>query len=141
MLVLMLMLPVSEKQKMKREEFQTFLFVGFLNRRQLEAAIQAQYPDLTESQKSFIHRDLDEVENLMTKSSRDITEDMVTVSYEENNMQAFNDWMHIRGQRAKEWDIEPKNQDMLTEEDEESEPTRRNDLYNTQGSLQGFKDF
>ena len=41
MLVLMLMLPVSEKQKMKRDEFQTFLFVGFLNRRQLEAAIQA----------------------------------------------------------------------------------------------------
>ena len=141
MLVLMLMLPVSESQKMKRDEFQTFLFVGFLNRRQLEAAIQAQYPDLTESQKSFIHNDLDQVENLMTKTSSDITADLVTVSCGENDMQAFNDWMQICMKRAKEWELEPKNQDMLTEEDEESEPTRRNDYVNTDGSLQGFEDF
>ena len=82
-LVVYLMLPIGDEQKMKRDEFQKFLFVGFLDRTKLEEAIQAQYPTLTESQKEFIHRDIDEMEDLMTKSSRDITGGMVTVSYEE----------------------------------------------------------
>ena len=46
-LVIFLMLPMGGNQKMKRDEFQRFLFVGFLDRTQLEAAIHMQYPDLT----------------------------------------------------------------------------------------------
>ena len=46
-LVVNLMLPWREEHKMAREEFQRFLFVGFLNREKLEAAIHSQYPDLT----------------------------------------------------------------------------------------------
>jgi len=41
------MLPVRESQKMKRDEFQRFLFIGFLDRKELETAIRVQYPDLT----------------------------------------------------------------------------------------------
>ena len=92
---------------MKRGEFQRFLFVGFLDRTQLEAAIHEQYPDLTASQKSFIHSDLNEMEELMTKSSRDITAGMVMVSHEEHDQLAFTAWMDIRIKRAQEWDIEP----------------------------------
>ena len=66
---------------------------------------------------------------------------MVMVDPVEQNQQAFNGWMQLRMRRAKEWDLEPKNSDILTEEDEESEPTHRNDMYNSQGSLQGFEDF
>ena len=103
-LVVFLMTPVGENQKMARREFQRFLFVGFLNRNELEAAIKRQYPDLTESQLSFIHNDLNEMEDLMTKTSRDITAGMVTVSYEEHEQLAFNAWMDIRIRRAKEWE-------------------------------------
>ena len=38
-LVIFLMLPMGGNQKMKRDEFQRFLFVGFLDRTKLEAAI------------------------------------------------------------------------------------------------------
>ena len=67
---------------MARDEFQKFLFVGFLDRDQLEAAIHDQYPNLSDSQIGFIHRDIDEMQELMTRSSQDITAGMVTISYE-----------------------------------------------------------
>ena len=77
------MLPDKEDQRMKRKEFQKFLFVGFVDRAHLEAAIHAQYPNLTEYEKRFIRGELDEMEDLMTKSSRDITAGLVVVKYEE----------------------------------------------------------
>ena len=40
----------------------------------------------------------------MTKTSRDITAGMVTVSYEEHEQLAFNALMDIRIRRAKEWE-------------------------------------
>jgi hypothetical protein len=40
--------------------------VGFLDRRQLENAIRTQYPDLDEDQISFIRKDLDDMEELMS---------------------------------------------------------------------------
>jgi len=49
------MMPIGAHQEFKRQEFQRFLFDGFLDRSELEAAIQKQNPDLTESQKSYIH--------------------------------------------------------------------------------------
>ena len=54
-LVQYLMMPIGAHQEFKRQEFQRFLFDGFLDRSELEAAIQKQNPDLTESQKSYIH--------------------------------------------------------------------------------------
>lgn len=47
-LVVFLMLPIGEDQRFKRQEFQRFLFVGFVDRRELEEAIRLQYPNLTE---------------------------------------------------------------------------------------------
>ena len=93
--------------------------MGFLDRRELETAIQLQYPDLSESLLSYIRIDLDEMEELMTKSSQEITAAMVVVSYEEQSQLAFRTYMDIRIQRAKEWDVQPRSQDMLTEEDDE----------------------
>ena len=102
-------MPIGAHQEFKRKEFQRFLFVGFLDRRELETAIQLQYPDLTASQKRYIHKQLDEMETLMTKSSKDITAAMVMVDPVEQNQMAFHGWMQLRMQRAKEWDLEPKN--------------------------------
>ena len=56
--------------------------MGFLDRRELETAIHLQYPDLTESLLEYIRDNLDEMEELMTKSSQEITAAMVVVSYE-----------------------------------------------------------
>jgi len=47
-LVVFLMIPIGKHQQFKRAEFQRFLFVGFMDRRELEEAIRLQYPDLTE---------------------------------------------------------------------------------------------
>ena len=58
-LVLRLMLPIGANQKMKCKEFQRFLFVGFLDRSELEAAILEKYPNLTATQISFIRSDID----------------------------------------------------------------------------------
>ena len=142
LVVLMLMLIVRQNQRMKRSEFQKFLFVGFLDRRELETAIHLQYPDLTASLLEYIRDNLDEMEELMTKSSQEITAAMVTVSYEEQSQLAFRTYMDIRIQRAKEWDVQPRNPDMLTEEDEdEEEPVNRNYNEDFNASLHGFEDF
>ena len=85
---------------MKRSEFQKFLFVGFLDRRELEAAIRLQYPDLTASQLKYISGDLAEMEELMTKTSQEITAAMVTVTHEEQDQLAFRTWMEFRIKRA-----------------------------------------
>ena len=74
--------------------------MGFLDRRELEAAIRLQYPDLTASQLEYISGDLDDMEELMTKSSQEITAAMVTVSHEEQDQLAFRTWMNIRIRRA-----------------------------------------
>lgn len=81
-LVVFLMLPMGENQKMQRKEFQRFLFVGFVDRTELENAILVQYPDLTDFEKKFIHGELNEMEELMGKSSQDISGGMVTVTHE-----------------------------------------------------------
>ena len=152
-LVINLMLPWRQEHKMAREEFQKFLFVGFLNRSKLEAAIHAQYPDLTASQKIFIRSDLDELDLLMTKTSKDITAGMVMVSYEDHEQQAFTAWMEIRMQRDQVWDIVPTNPFMKTYESEPSiidsiavdeelyVPNRNEILEESIKSIQGFEDF
>jgi len=93
-------MPLGAHLEFKRKEFQRFLFVGFIDRRELEAAIRAQYPDLTASQISFIHNEIDEMEELMTKSSQEITAAMVTVTHEEQDQLAFRTWMDFRIKRA-----------------------------------------
>ena len=47
------------------------------------------------------------MENLMTMSSRDITANMVTVPFEQQQQLAFRSWMNFRLERAQEWDVEP----------------------------------
>ena len=152
-LVIFLMLPMGGNQKMKRDEFQRFLFVGFLDRTQLEAAIHEQYPNLTASQKSFIRSDLNEMEELMTKSSRDITAGMVMVSHEEQIQLAFTAWMDIRIKRAQEWDVVPTNPlmksyesetcviDSIAVDEELYVPHRNEPLEESTKSIQGFEDF
>lgn len=87
------------------------MFVGFLDRKELETAIRLQYPDLTKSQLGFICRDLNEMDELMTQSSCDIAAGMVTLSYEQQNDLAFTDWMQIRMRRAQEWETEQSSTD------------------------------
>ena len=150
------MMPIGAHQEFKRKEFQRFLFVGFLDRRELEAAIQLQYPDLTVSQKRYIHKQLDEMETLMTKSSKDITAAMVMVDPVEQSQLAFNGWMQFHMQRAQEWDVLPPNPLDRTYDsepclidtvdlDEEMLPRQgteiETDLSRSDRSIQGFEDF
>lgn len=97
-LVIFLMIPVGDHQKFKRQEFQRFLFVGFVDRTQLEEAIRKQYPDLSETELSFISSELDCMESMMTESSTDITGGMVTVrkNHDEHDQLAFRTWMDVR---------------------------------------------
>ena len=59
--------------------------------------------------KDIIHNDLDEMENMITNSSRTITAGMVTVTYDDMNDAAFNAFVAFRIKRAQEYDVVPKN--------------------------------
>ena len=93
------------------------------------------------------------MEDLMTKTSQEITAGLVTVRHEEHYELAFTAWMDIRIKRSQDWDNESNSSyvnsvqsepDMIESiaVDEEllarrnSEPTE--DLSQ---SLQGFSDF
>ena len=58
-LVVWLMCPFTEDQKRKCKDLQKFLFNGFLNIKDLEAAIMDQHPNLSEEQQIYIKRELE----------------------------------------------------------------------------------
>ncbi len=57
-LVLYLMIPITERQKKGRADFQTFLFNGFMDVDHLQSAIFAQNPDMTEDERWIVIKDL-----------------------------------------------------------------------------------
>ena len=57
-LVLYLMSPVTEKQKKRRKDFQTFLLDGFIDVDHLQSAIFEKNPDMTEEERLNVNRDL-----------------------------------------------------------------------------------
>jgi hypothetical protein len=52
------MIPITERQKKCRADFQTFLFNGFMDVDHLQSAIFAQNPDMTEDERWIVIKDL-----------------------------------------------------------------------------------
>ena len=75
------MLPLTKSDKEKRSKFQRFLFNGFANREELEAAIFANNPDMTEEQRRDVKHDLKQLDELIesVSSSSSIVSGMVKV--------------------------------------------------------------
>jgi len=145
--VIYVMLPLRKDQKMARQEFQKFLFVGFLDRRQLEAAIMEKYPNLSQSALRYIRNQLDEMEELMTQSSQDIATGMLNVPQQVYEDRVFSAWLNIRLERARNWDEEEGN-DGESEVPETEQPIRSTigddemaESEDLSRSLTGFEDF
>ena len=73
-LVVLLMLPMTKKQMQRAEDFKKFLFGGFLDADQLEKAVIAQNPELSDFHKDLIR---EEVQELKTKLRSDNTQAIV----------------------------------------------------------------
>jgi len=75
------MLPITKSEKERRSKFQRFLFNGFANREELEAAIFANNPDMTEEERSDVRRDLKQLDELIEgrSSGSSIVEGMIEV--------------------------------------------------------------
>jgi len=80
LLVGKLMLPITKSGKEKRSKFQRFLFNGFANREELESAIFANNPDMTEEQRQDVKHELKLDELIEGRSSgSSIVEGMIEV--------------------------------------------------------------
>ena len=90
-LVVHLMLPLTEQQVRKKAEFVKFLFVGFVKQDQLESAILAQNPHLTEEQQQTIHEDIERLHDFTRKrqNTQSILSSVAHVNFEDYNNVAF----------------------------------------------------
>jgi hypothetical protein len=80
-LVIKLMLPITKSERERQSKFQRFLFNGFANKEELEAAIFANNPDMTEEERSDVKRDLKDLDELIEgrSSGSSIVSGMVDV--------------------------------------------------------------
>jgi len=56
------MLPVTKAAKQKRDNFQQFLFNGFMDREALKKAIFDEHPNLTVDQREIIEQELEKLD-------------------------------------------------------------------------------